>query len=181
MTSGREKKRTIEVRFCGIGGMGVILASVILGKAAILEHKSAVQTQTYGAEQRGTRVKGDVIISEDEMIIYPVIEKPDILVAYSQEAFDYYRIDTKENTQFLVNSDLVKSPGTYKEIYEIPASAIARELKNEKALNMVLLGALIKKTAIISKESIINAISESISKQNREGSLRAFQRGIDYL
>ena len=181
MTSGSENSRAIEVRFCGIGGMGVILASVILGKAAILEQKSAVQTQTYGAEQRGTRVKGDVIISDEEMIIYPVIEKPDILVAFSQEAFDFYSAETKEDTLFFLNSDLVKSPRTQGRVYEVPASTIAHDLKNEKAMNMVLLGLLIKRTSIVSKESAISAISESVSKQNREVTLQAFQRGFEYL
>ena len=181
MTTGSESRRAIEVRFCGIGGMGVILASVILGKSAILEQKSAVQTQTYGAEQRGTRVKGDVIISEEAMIIYPVIEKPDILVAFSQEAFDFYRSDAKDETQFFLNSDLVKSPRMLERVYKIPASTIARDLKNEKAMNMILLGALIKETSIVAKESAISAISELVLKQNREVSLRAFLRGFEYF
>jgi 2-oxoglutarate ferredoxin oxidoreductase subunit gamma len=181
MTTGSDSRRAIEVRFCGIGGMGVILVSVILGKAAILEQKSAVQTQTYGAEQRGTRVKGDVIISEEAMIIYPVIEKPDILVVFSQEAFDFYRTDAKEDTQFFLNSDLVKAPRTLERVHGIPASTIARELKNERSMNMILLGAMVKQTSIVAKASAISAISELVSKQNREGSLHAFQRGFEYL
>ena len=38
-----------EVRFSGYGGQGIILSSVILGRAAALyDGKYAVQTQVYG-------------------------------------------------------------------------------------------------------------------------------------
>ena len=43
-----------EVRIAGFGGQGVILAGVIIGKAASLfDNKNAVQTQSYGPEARG--------------------------------------------------------------------------------------------------------------------------------
>ena len=43
-----------EVRIAGSGGQGVVLAAQILGKAAVLDGKNAVQTQAYGAEARGS-------------------------------------------------------------------------------------------------------------------------------
>ena len=43
-----------EVRIAGFGGQGVIMAGVIIGKAASLfDNKNAVQTQSYGPEARG--------------------------------------------------------------------------------------------------------------------------------
>ena len=43
-----------EIRICGFGGQGVILAGIILGKSACLfDGKEAVQTQSYGPEARG--------------------------------------------------------------------------------------------------------------------------------
>ena len=38
----------IGIRICGIGGMGVVLASIILGKAAIYDNKNAIQTNHMG-------------------------------------------------------------------------------------------------------------------------------------
>ena len=41
--------------FSGSGGQGVITASIILAEAAVLhENLNAVQSQSYGAEARGT-------------------------------------------------------------------------------------------------------------------------------
>ena len=43
-----------EIRIGGFGGQGVILAGIILGKAAsIFDKNEAVQTQSYGPEARG--------------------------------------------------------------------------------------------------------------------------------
>ncbi|HMA05247.1 MAG TPA: 2-oxoacid:acceptor oxidoreductase family protein, partial [Methanomicrobiales archaeon] len=52
-----------EVRFSGFGGQGIILAAVILGRAAALyDGKHAVQTQVYGPEARGGASMSAVII-----------------------------------------------------------------------------------------------------------------------
>jgi Pyruvate/2-oxoacid:ferredoxin oxidoreductase gamma subunit len=46
-----------EIRLAGTGGMGVVLAGVILGHAAVTQGGlEAVQSQSYGSEARGTAV-----------------------------------------------------------------------------------------------------------------------------
>jgi Pyruvate/2-oxoacid:ferredoxin oxidoreductase gamma subunit len=42
-----------EIKICGFGGQGIILAGVILGEAAVKAGYWAVQTQSYGPEARG--------------------------------------------------------------------------------------------------------------------------------
>ena len=44
-----------------------------------------------------------------------------------------------------------------------------------------MLGALIKKTAIVSKESIIKSISDTVSETYRELNINAFQKGYEFL
>lgn len=163
----------IKIRFVGSGGMGVILIGIILGKAAIYENKFATQTQSYGAQQRGGKVFSDIIIS-DEPILYPVIDKADILVAFSQEAFDAYSPETKADGLIIINSDLVKMEDGSKNLIKIPASTLARDLGNEKVLNIIMLSFLLKKTAIISKDNIIKSISDTISQKFRDINIKAF-------
>ncbi|MGD8546126.1 MAG: 2-oxoacid:acceptor oxidoreductase family protein, partial [Candidatus Bathyarchaeota archaeon] len=74
-----------EIRISGLGGQGVVLAGQILGRAAVLSGKNAVQTQIYGAEARGSAAKSEVIIS-DGKIGYPYVRKCDILVTMSRIA-----------------------------------------------------------------------------------------------
>ncbi|MFX1393955.1 MAG: 2-oxoacid:acceptor oxidoreductase family protein [Promethearchaeota archaeon] len=175
------EKNEYNIRFCGIGGMGVILVSIILGKAAIYDKKNAIQTQSYGAEQRGSKVKSDVIISNKETINYPIIDNPDILIAFSQDAFEKYFSKTKKDGIILINSDLVHINEKINNLYKIPATTIAKEMKNERIINLIMLGALIKKTAIVSKESIIKSISDTVSETYIELNINAFQKGYEFL
>lgn len=182
MNSGKVNlKNDISIRFCGIGGMGVILVSVILGKAAIYDNKNATQTQSYGAEQRGSKVKSDVIISEKDRIDYPVIEKADVLVALSQNAFDSYISETKKDVIILINSDLVQVKNRIiNNLYKIPATKIATELNNKRVINFVMLGYLIKILKIVSIKSIQKSIYETFSKQISDQNYQAFQKGFNY-
>ena len=95
-----------EIRICGFGGQGVILAGIILGKSACLfDGKEAVQTQSYGPEARGGASKCEVVIS-DGKVDYPKVQSPDILVAMSNEALLKYIVDLKDNGTLIVD------PGT---------------------------------------------------------------------
>ena len=179
MSFGKKKKKETKIRFCGLGGMGVILTSIILGKAAIYDNKNAIQTQSYGPEQRGSKVKSDVIISEDELISYPTDGKVDILVGFSQDAFNYYSDKVKENGLILINVDLIKIKTDSDKIYKIPASSIAKELNNEKILNMIMLGSLCKLTNLVSKESIHKSITDSVHSPFIKVNIRAFNKGFE--
>ncbi len=179
MYSGNNGNKEFGVRFCGIGGMGVVLTSIIFGKSAIYDNKFAIQTQSYGAEQRGTKVKSDVVISKSEIVTYPMIEKADALIAFSQESFDYYVKDITDDCVIIINSNLIQCNDQKNHLYKIPANDIATELKNKRGANMVILGALGKITKLVSKESLIKAISDSVSKPSRDINISTFQKGYD--
>ena len=86
-----------EIRLSGSGGQGMITAGIILANAAaIYENKNSVQSQSYGPEARGGASKAEVIISSDE-INYPKVTSPDFLVALTQEAYDKYSKDIKDD------------------------------------------------------------------------------------
>ncbi|MBD3213373.1 MAG: hypothetical protein GF311_12260 [Candidatus Lokiarchaeota archaeon] len=181
MNSGKKEKSQTSIRFSGVGGMGVILSSIILGKAAIYDNKNAVQTQSYGAEQRGSKVKSDILISDLDDPSYPIFDKVDILVAFSQEAYDYYIDSTHKDSLLLINSDLIDKQLKKRNFYNIAANTIAEELLSKKITNVVMLGALIKISKIVSKESILKAIKESVPKSYVDLNFKAFERGYDYI
>ena len=130
----------------------MVLAGQILGKAAVIDGKNAVQTQTYGAEARGSATKSEVIISDDK-IGFPLVRKCDILIAMNQEAVDKNIADLKENGTMLVDSSNVTSmPETKATVVRIPATQIAEKSCGEKLYaNMVMLGALTKATKVVSE------------------------------
>lgn len=170
----------IEIRICGLGGQGVVLAGQILGRAAAYDGKNVVQTQSYGAEARGGMAKSEVIISSDK-IGYPAVRKCDVLVAMTQEALDLNFKDLKETGTLITDKGLVKNtPKRESKIYGLPITQTSAEMMGEKLYaNMVMLGALIRITGIVGENPIRKAIEYALPKRVLETNLRAYNTGKD--
>jgi 2-oxoglutarate ferredoxin oxidoreductase subunit gamma len=177
MNFGNSEKKEISIRFCGAGGMGVILSSIVLGRAALNDEKNAIQTQSYGAEQRGTKVRSDILISEFEDPTFPLFNKVDVLIAFSEDAFDHFLSSTGDKSLIILNKDLIEFNEEREYLYKIPASSMAKELNNPKVMNIIMLGSFLKIANIVSKESLITAIGNSVPKRYREVNIEAFEMG----
>lgn len=167
-----------EIRIAGLGGQGVVLAGQILGRAAAYDGKHVTQTQSYGAEARGSAAKSEIIISDDK-IGYPEIRKCDILVVMNQEALDRHLKDLKDNGLLLVDSTYVKRiPETKTRTFKVPATENAEKTLGAKIYaNMIILGALTKATGVISENSMERAIEDAVDKKDTEMDKQAYMKG----
>jgi len=170
--------KRVEIRISGLGGQGVVLAGEILGRAAVYDGKHAVQTQSYGAEARGSAARSEVIIS-DQKVGFPKVRKCDVLVAMSQSALDKHLKDLKEEGTLLVDADIVKKiPKIEAEIFAIPATKIAEtELKSRIYANAVMLGALTQIANLVTKKAAEKAIIRSVPDETKESNLEGFKKG----
>jgi 2-oxoglutarate ferredoxin oxidoreductase subunit gamma len=183
MPSLRGQKRVtskIEIRFGGSGGQGVVLAAQILGKAAVLDGRNALQTQAYGAEARGSMAKSEVIIS-DAKIGFPAVRKCDILVAMNQESLNTLIKDLKENGMLIVDStNVIDIPETKAKAHKIPITETAKKTFGESFYaNMIMLGAFAKLTDLVSTEAMEKTIKENVSKKTIKNNIKAFQKGLE--
>ena len=168
-----------ETMIAGFGGQGVVTAGYILGRAACLfDKKNVTQTQSYGPEARGGACTSEVVISED-LIDYPKVIKPDVLVAMSQEAYSECCQYVKEGGIIILDKDLVSVDNKRKEVryYEIPSTAVAEHLGSKIVANIVMLGTLVALTGVVSKEAIRKSVEERFPKQ-AELNLRALEEGM---
>ena len=168
----------IEIRISGLGGQGVVLAGRILGKAAVYSGKNAVQTQSYGAEARGSAAKSEVIISDDK-IGFPIVRKCDILIAMSQEAVEKNVKDLEEGGLLLIDSTTIKTvPKIKGRIFKIPATETSKKVLGEKLYaNMIMLGALIKITGIVNEKSIEKATRNTFPEKFVAINMKAYEKG----
>ena len=155
------------------------MAAQILGKAAVLDGKNALQTQAYGAEARGSLAESEVIISENR-IGFPAVRKPDILVAMNQEALDKLFKDLKENGTLIIDSSNVTTmPESKARVYRFPITETAKKTFGEAMYaNMVMLGAFMKITKLITIQSMEKTIRENVSAKTVETNINAFRRGL---
>ena len=170
-----------EIRFSGFGGQGIILAAVILGRAAALyDGKHAVQTQVYGPEARGGASMSAVVI-DDEPILYPEVTVPDIYVIMSQEGFERYGAKAPKEAVMLIDTDMVEGRPECT-LHEIPATSEARNnLGKVIVANIVMLGALVAATGIVSDASIEKAVLDSVPKGTEKLNLAALKRGMELV
>jgi len=170
---------TREIRICGFGGQGIILAGTILGHAAVLDAKWVAESASYGSAARGGNCKTDLVISE-ESAIYPYVTTADILIAMSQKAYDIYIKDVKEDGLVIYDNGIVKpdQKSTLKHII-VPATELAmKELGNRQVANIVMLGAVVEITGIISKDSVIAAIKGNVAERFLDINCKAVDVGL---
>jgi 2-oxoglutarate ferredoxin oxidoreductase subunit gamma len=168
-----------EIRIAGTGGMGVVLAGVILGHAAaVYGGLEAVQSQSYGSEARGTAAKSEVIIS-DQPIKYPKVRESDYFIVMSQKALDMYLGGAKKGSVVIVDPDLVKTKKVKNdfEIVEVHAMKTADELGLRLVSNMVMLGALVKRSGLFPLETLEKALKDLISAKTLEIDIEAIRTG----
>jgi len=172
-------RETVEVRFGGSGGQGVVLMGLILATAANHDRRWVVQTESYGPEARGGYSRSDVIISNDP-IDYPKLLQADLLVALSQAAADTYAKALRKDGVLMYDSRQVTDPPVFRgEVIAVPFTEMAvEETGRVQTANVLALGAVVKITGIVSVDSIQKAVLEAVPAGTEELNGRALSRGL---
>ncbi len=169
-----------EIRLSGSGGQGMITAGIILANAAaIYENKNAVQSQSYGPEARGGASKAEVIISDCE-INYPKVTSPDFLVALTQEAYNKYSKDIKENCLIIIDSAFVKEYEKSDKVYPMAITeTVLERLGKELGANIATIAAANYIGNFVSEESLLKSVLSMIPKGTEEFNKKAFNIGLE--
>lgn len=172
-----------EIRVGGLGGQGVILCGMIIGKAAaIFDGKHATLIQAFGPEARGSAASAQVTLS-DEPIGYPYVRRADVLVVMSPDAYSTFVPSLKENGLLLYESELVRPndhlpPGV--RAFGVPATRLAEELGRRLVMNIVMVGFFTATTKLVSYEAAKKAVLDSVPRGTEELNLKAFEAGYGY-
>ncbi len=176
---------TTKTIFSGFGGQGVLSMGFTLANAAMLEGKYVTYLPSYGVEVRGGTANCTVVVSDEE-IASPVASEPEFVVAMNQPSFNRFQSILQSGGLLCVNASLVNSASVRSdiEVLAIPTSDLAEKLGTIKVANMVMLGALIRASNIISFDAMINNLAELLGegkskliKLNKE----ALETGFNYV
>lgn len=170
-----------QVRLVGLGGQGIILAGVLLGQAGVIEGKYIAGSDSYGAQARGSGCKSEVVFS-DGPIDFPHLTTADILVAMSQEAYNIYGEEVREDSGLTLYDDGLVTPKVGLKVKQlgIPAVEVSvKRLKNKQVANIVFLGTLIETTKIVSPKSMKKAIIMHVGERYQSLNLEALRLGME--
>jgi len=174
-----------EIKIGGLGGQGVILSGIIIGRAAaIYDGKYATMTQAFGPEARGSAASSELVI-DTEPVGYPYVMNQNILVVMARGAYNVYGPRLQDGGLLLYEKDLVPvDPEYLKEhnitAYGIPATAFAEDLGRRIVLNIVMMGFFAALAGVVSAESMEKAVLASVPKGTEKLNLSAFNKGLEY-
>jgi indolepyruvate ferredoxin oxidoreductase, beta subunit len=189
---------TIRIILVAVGGQGNLLASSVLGEAALLSDIPVRMSEIHGMAQRGGVVESAMVFGDAKSTVISDGEA-DVLVGF--EPSETLRALKKCNKESVVITNLEPLPpftvaigkGVYPDLKElqnliraktagivaIDAVQLAREAGNELSVNMVLLGALIQTGKLPIKAEIVKEVIRSKTKQAFvDSNIKAFDLGF---
>lgn len=187
----------VNILIVGVGGQGTLLASRILGQIAALQNQDCKLSEVHGMAQRGGSVVTHVKIADKVNTPIIGIKEADVILAFEQlEALRYIDYLKKDgvmivNTQKIAPMPVIIGTREYPEdileeikkatkrtlIFDVVAEA--EKLGNIKAVNVIMIGALVKMMEIdfeIAKEAIRQTVKPKFIDLN----LKALEVGYNY-
>ncbi len=183
-----------NIVIAGVGGQGVLLASKVLAESALACGMDVKQNEVHGMAQRGGSVISFVRIGQK--VLSPVVMpgSADILISFEPlEALRYVHY-LKPGGRLVYNratinpstvaSGLATYPADVEEriaqacqnAHGIDALAIAKEAGNAKAVNMVMVGSVMKQLPI--DAAVVEGVVRTLSKdKGAEVNLKALKGG----
>jgi len=178
-----KEEEKIEIRFSGTGGQGLVLASIILAEALMMDGFNIITGESHGIEARGGASSAEIIASKKEIFDLSVT-LPDILVAISQQAYDKYGKKIKKDTLVIIDSSLVKGESITgsENAHAFPFTRIVREeLGTTLPTNICFLGALVGISKIVNIDSVKKAILNRVPEKSGSINLKAFELGFSLV
>jgi len=182
-----------NILLVGVGGQGTILASRILSEGLVQAGYDVKMSEIHGMSQRGGNVSTQIRFGKK--VYSPIVGKgeADVIVAFEKmEALRWIEYLKKGGKMVINDFEIPSLPiqqgvarypegileelGNKADISVFKAGEIAAGLGNAKAMNVVLLGALVKAMAIpgIDWEA---AVRNNVKKEFLDLNLKAFQAG----
>ena len=186
-----------RIFFSGVGGQGTLLATRVLGEAALVANIPVVVSEIHGMAQRGGVVESAVVMGEVQS---PVISdgEVDILMAFEPlealraarkcSAHSLVICNTSPVAPFSVSSGRDQYPDVNSMMQAIShlvgnliaydARALAREAGSELSVNMVMLGTLMRHAKMPFDEKVVKKVLQTRTKKAfLDINLKAFDLG----
>lgn len=157
-----------EIVISGFGGQGVLFVGQLLAYAALEDGRHVTWIPSYGPEMRGGTANCTVIISDDE-IGSPLVRHPSAALVLNPPSLAKYAPLMKPGGVLILDSTLIEERSGRTDIQEIalPAKALADELGVPQIANVVMLGALIAATNVVTLQTMDKVLEEHVGARHR--------------
>lgn len=174
----------IEMRFHGRGGQGAVTSAELVAQAAIDQGKYALAFPSFGPERRGAPVVAFARVDDAKVRIRYKVYHPDAVIVLDPSLLDISNPTDgiRENGVLVINTSqpvqAVREQLSYRgKLAVVDASKIAREVIGLPITNTTMVGALVKATAVLNIEALIEPFRRRFGKiapKNIEAMKRAW-------
>ena len=176
---------TFSSIIAGFGGQGSLLMGKIMAYAGMLEGKEVSWCPSYGPEMRGGTANCHVII-DDEPIGSPIVTRPNILVAMNKPSLDKFENTVSDGGYVFIDTSLIDRRVEREDVNEICVNATetAHNMGNKSLANMVMLGAVLKKTELFTIDEIEYTMKKSLPENKHkliEMNIKAVKEGYNLV
>ena len=174
-----------EIIMGGVGGQGIMVIGNLLSHAAFMENLNVTYLPLYGGEKRGGQADCTVVISNEE-IGSPVVGYPQSCIILSKPSLMKYAPRIKPRGLLVLNSSLVdptEVPRNDLEILPIPANDLAQKLGNDRLANMIVIGAFVEKTKVVTLDALIAGLPKIFDERHHSlipANTEAIRKGAEY-
>jgi pyruvate ferredoxin oxidoreductase gamma subunit len=156
-----KENNLIEIRWHGRGGQGAVTSTELLAQAAISEGKFAQAFPSFGPERRGAPVQAfNRVDSQNPVRIRSDVTNPDVVVVLDPSLLTIVNVTSglKEEGIVIINTrktatEIKSEFGINHKTATVNATKIAREQLGVPIVNTTMLGAVVKVTEVVDKDS----------------------------
>jgi indolepyruvate ferredoxin oxidoreductase beta subunit len=183
-----------DLVIAGVGGQGTILASDIIGKAAVKEGLPVMAAETHGMAQRGGSVVNHLRVGCEFGSLIPLKSADALLALEPSEALRYVEYLSDDgvvlvNTEPVLPVTVTSGLSSYPDVERIidyleqrftvkafNALQLAKEAGHVQSMNTVMIGA-VSKYLPLSKDILVECVRQSVPKKTVDINIRAFELG----
>lgn len=190
------------VQIVGVGGQGVLMASMVLGNAAMRSGYKVMMSEVHGMAQRGGSVLSTVRFGDDIVSPLEAVGNADLILGFEPvETCRNLELGNKD-TEIIMNLDPVypslvaagfeEYPDigdivnaiekVTKKLKRVEATSIAEKAGKAVAANAVMIGVVAGVRGFpLSKDILRDTLLDIVPERFRELNGKAFDLGYDYM
>jgi len=157
--------KDFSIKIAGFGGQGVLLLGQLLTEMGMREGLEVSWLPSYGPEMRSGSAHCHVCLSK-ERIGAPLISHPDVLIAMNEISLRKFAPQVRNGGLILYNRESLPADfdKAQAQVICIPASKMADDLGTTKAMNIVLMGALLEETECLASATALRVLADKVKK-----------------
>jgi 2-oxoisovalerate ferredoxin oxidoreductase beta subunit len=175
----RREATDARLKIAGFGGQGVLLLGEVLAEAGLAAGLEVSWLPSYGPEMRSGTSNCHVRLSS-RPIDSPLVSVPNVLLAMNEPSLRKFIATVQPGGWVIYNGTALPGDCARADVHTValPFTHLGDELGAAKAANIVMLGALLEATDMLTEEQVITALGKLVkSPRWIEIDLAAMARG----